>query len=163
MNFRIYSPWKKFTNIWTNEYICLNMFEYIGIFEYLSHTGTIQNFDLGVFFTGQTMHLQVYFWSEEGTGVNWRLTVLISEGAGRYDVISAYKRARELKLGSTWDRIKFPMDQSLKGKSLGAHALVLACQTQRMFLLPMLQKVTSALGVNCQSLFQSKLTQNNHN
>ena len=32
MNIRIYSPWKKLMNIWKNEYICLN------IFEYLSHT-----------------------------------------------------------------------------------------------------------------------------
>ena len=38
MNIRIYSPWKKLTNIWTNEYICLNIFEYILISEYLSHT-----------------------------------------------------------------------------------------------------------------------------
>ena len=38
MNIRIYSPWKKLTNIWTNEYICLNIFKYIRIFKYLSHT-----------------------------------------------------------------------------------------------------------------------------
>ena len=31
MNIRIYLPWKKFTNIWTNEYICLNIFEYSNI------------------------------------------------------------------------------------------------------------------------------------
>ena len=31
---------------------------------------------------------------------NWRLTILISEGSGSSDVISAYRRARELKLGS---------------------------------------------------------------
>ena len=30
---------EKFTNIWTNEYICLNIFEYIRISEYSSHIG----------------------------------------------------------------------------------------------------------------------------
>ena len=29
---------EKLTNIWTNEYICLNIFEYIRIFEYSSNT-----------------------------------------------------------------------------------------------------------------------------
>ena len=38
MIIRIYSPWKKFTNAWTNEYICLNIFEYIRITKYSSHT-----------------------------------------------------------------------------------------------------------------------------
>ena len=42
MNIRIYSPWKKFTNIWMNEYICLNIFDYIRISEYLSRTGILQ-------------------------------------------------------------------------------------------------------------------------
>ena len=32
--------WKKLTNIWTNEYIRLNIFEYIRIFECSSHTDT---------------------------------------------------------------------------------------------------------------------------
>ena len=32
-------PWKKFTNIWMNEYICLKIFEYIRISKYSSHTG----------------------------------------------------------------------------------------------------------------------------
>ena len=40
MNIRIYLPWKFFTNIWTNEYIHLNIFKYIRISEYLSHTAT---------------------------------------------------------------------------------------------------------------------------
>ena len=40
MNIRIYSPWKKSTNIWRNEYICLNIFKYIRISEYSSHTVT---------------------------------------------------------------------------------------------------------------------------
>ena len=39
MNIRIYSSWKKMTNIWTNEYIRLNIFEHILISEYSSHTG----------------------------------------------------------------------------------------------------------------------------
>ena len=38
MKIRIYSPWKNLTNIWTNEYICQNIFEYIQISKYLSHT-----------------------------------------------------------------------------------------------------------------------------
>ena len=38
MNIRTYFPWKKSTNVYTNEYICLNIFEYIQISEYLSHT-----------------------------------------------------------------------------------------------------------------------------
>ena len=41
INIRIYSPWKKLTNIWTNEYIRLNILEYIRISEYLSHTDPI--------------------------------------------------------------------------------------------------------------------------
>ena len=39
MNIRTYSPWKKLTNIWTDEYIRLNIFKYIRISEYSSHTG----------------------------------------------------------------------------------------------------------------------------
>ena len=39
MNIQIYSPWKELTNIWKNEYIRLNIFEYIRISEYSSHTG----------------------------------------------------------------------------------------------------------------------------
>ena len=44
MNIRMYLPWKKFTNIWTNEYIRLNIFEYIRISEYSSHTGVDQEY-----------------------------------------------------------------------------------------------------------------------
>ena len=40
MNIRKYSPWKNLTNIWTNEYIRLNIFEYIWISKYSSHTGS---------------------------------------------------------------------------------------------------------------------------
>ena len=42
MNIRIYSPWKKLTNIWMNEYIRQNIFEYLNICPtltcHLSHT-----------------------------------------------------------------------------------------------------------------------------
>ena len=40
MNIRIYSPWKDLTNSWTNEYIRLNIFKYISLSEYSSHTVT---------------------------------------------------------------------------------------------------------------------------
>ena len=60
---------------------------------------------IGVSFTGQTLHLQVYIRREERGGGNWWLTISISEEAGRYDIISAYRRARKLKLGSKWGRI----------------------------------------------------------
>ena len=38
-----------------------------------------------------------------------RQTISISEGAGRFNIISASRRARELKLGSKWGRIEFPI------------------------------------------------------
>ena len=38
MTIRIYLAWKKTKNIKTNEYICPNIFEYIEISEYVSHT-----------------------------------------------------------------------------------------------------------------------------
>ena len=41
MNIRIFQPWKKLPNIWTNEHICLNIFEYIRISKYWSNTGLV--------------------------------------------------------------------------------------------------------------------------
>ena len=58
MNMRIYSPWKKFMNIWTNEYIRLNILEYIRISEYLSHTALAEAF----FALGAKKELIILFW-----------------------------------------------------------------------------------------------------
>ena len=66
---------------------------------------TLHNCDRCFFYGPDPALTGLYPERGEGGGGNWWLTISNSEEAGRYDFISAYRRARKLKLGSKWGRI----------------------------------------------------------
>ena len=65
MNIQIYSPWKKFTNIWTNEYIRLNIFEYPNIRPTLVLSSCPSHFTL------YTINYTLHLWYIRSNRSNW--------------------------------------------------------------------------------------------